>query len=43
MTQLPEVENLLLERDAGWLTIWFNRPENRNALSQGLTDDLCLC
>jgi isohexenylglutaconyl-CoA hydratase len=41
MTQLPEVENLLLERDAGWLTIWFNRPENRNALSQGLTDDLC--
>ncbi len=41
MTQLPEVDNLLLELDAGWLTIWFNRPENRNALSQGLTDDLC--
>jgi isohexenylglutaconyl-CoA hydratase len=40
ITNLPATENLLLEQDNGWLTIWFNRPENRNALSQALTDDL---
>ena len=33
---LPEVENLLLERDGHTLTIWFNRPEVRNALSQAV-------
>jgi isohexenylglutaconyl-CoA hydratase len=37
---LPEVENLLLERDGHTLTIWFNRPEVRNALSQAVADDL---
>lgn len=37
---LPKVENLLLEQDGATLTIWFNRPEVRNALSQAVTDDL---
>lgn len=37
---LPEVENILLERDGHTLTIWFNRPEVRNALSQAVADDL---
>lgn len=37
---LPEVENLMLEQDGDTLTIWFNRPEVRNALSQAVADDL---
>lgn len=37
---LPDVDNLLLERDGHTLTIWFNRPEVRNALSQAVADDL---
>lgn len=37
---LPEVNNLLLERDGDTLTIWFNRPEARNALSTEVADDL---
>lgn len=37
---LPEVSNILLEQDGDTLTIWFNRPEVRNALSAGVTDDL---
>ena len=37
---LPEVDNLLLERDGDTLTLWFNRPEVRNALSQAVADDL---
>ena len=37
---LPDVENLLLERSGDTLTIWFNRPEVRNALSQAVADDL---
>jgi isohexenylglutaconyl-CoA hydratase len=40
MTNLPKTENLLLELDAGWLTIWFNRPDNRNALSSELSSEL---
>ena len=40
MTNLPKTENILLEHDAGWLTIWFNRPDNRNALSKELTTEL---
>lgn len=40
MSRLPETTSLLLEQDNGWLTIWFNRPENRNALSQELTGEL---
>ena len=37
---LPAVENLLLEQEADTLTIWFNRPEVRNALSTAVADDL---
>ena len=40
MTVLPETMTLLLEHEGGWLTIWFNTPDNRNALSAELTDEL---
>lgn len=40
MTQLPAAESLLLEKDDGWLTVWLNRPEARNALSAGMVDEL---
>jgi len=36
MTKLPKTEKLDLELEAGWLTIWFNSLENRNALSDQL-------
>lgn len=39
-TTLPETKSLLLESDNGWLTIWFNTPENRNALSDDLAREL---
>ena len=39
---LPAVDNLLLERETDTLTIWFNRPEVRNALSTAVADDLAL-
>lgn len=37
---VQDTKNLRLELDHGWLTIWFNRPDNRNALSDGLVTDL---
>jgi isohexenylglutaconyl-CoA hydratase len=37
---LPTVENLLLEADGDTLTIWFNRPETRNALSSAMASEL---
>lgn len=37
---LPSVTALELEEKSGWLTIWFNQPDNRNALSVALTTDL---
>lgn len=37
---LPDVRHLLLEREDDTLTIWFNRPEARNALSAEVADDL---
>ncbi len=39
MADLPKTEKLLCERDGGWLTIWFNSPGNRNALSSQLTEE----
>jgi isohexenylglutaconyl-CoA hydratase len=33
-------ETLELERQDGWLTLWFNRPEIRNALSAQMVTDL---
>lgn len=40
MANLPSTEYVLTEFDNSWLTIWFNRPEARNALSGELTSDL---
>ena len=40
MTRLPEVTALELELKNGWLTIWFNQPDKRNALTAELVSDL---
>lgn len=40
MTTLPKTTKIINEISDGWLTIWFNSPENRNALSTELTADL---
>jgi len=40
MTNLPKTETLELELRNGWLTIWFNQPDNRNALSDALVAEL---
>lgn len=40
MTDLPKTETLELELNQGWLTIWFNQPDNRNALSDALVVEL---
>ena len=40
MKQFPNTENLILEYTDGWLDIWFNRIENRNALTDSLIADL---
>lgn len=37
---LPPVTALDLEFDQGWLTIWFNQPETRNAMTDDLVGDL---
>jgi len=37
---LPETTELMLETSGDTLTIWFNRPETRNALSQAMADEL---
>ena len=39
---LPNTKNLVLELRDSWLTIWFNRPEKRNALSDDLIDEVKL-
>lgn len=40
MTALPETKKLILDLREGWLTIRFNSPENRNALSEDLAGEL---
>ncbi len=40
MTKLPQTSALLLALKDGWLTITFNTPENRNALSDTLAGEL---
>ena len=40
MTNLPKTEKIVNELNEGWLTIWFNSPKNRNALSTQLTEEL---
>ena len=37
---LPSVQHLLLEEQEDTLTIWFNRPEARNALSSAMAEEL---
>jgi isohexenylglutaconyl-CoA hydratase len=37
---LPETTTIDQELDRGWLTLWFNTPENRNALSSELAAEL---
>jgi isohexenylglutaconyl-CoA hydratase len=37
---LPEVTQLILDRDGDVLTIWFNRPEVKNALSDEMAGEL---
>lgn len=37
---LPDVTALELEQENGWLTIWFNQPDSRNALTDALVTDL---
>lgn len=40
MSQLPETKDLLLERAGSVLTIWFNRPEAKNSLSEEMVNEL---
>jgi isohexenylglutaconyl-CoA hydratase len=40
MSTFPDTEHLILEQADGWLTVWLNRPEARNALSHELTAEL---
>jgi isohexenylglutaconyl-CoA hydratase len=40
MTQLPETSDLILEPQDSVLTIWFNRPDAKNALSTEMVDEL---
>ncbi len=40
MTLNNSYKNLMLERDGDWLTIWFNRPDTRNALSAEMIQEL---
>ena len=40
MSTYPTAQTLLLDATPGWLTIWLNRPEARNALSQDMSDEL---
>ena len=40
MADLGEYKNILCEQADGWLTIWFNRPDNRNALSTEMIKDI---
>ena len=40
MTNLPLTNSIILTLEQGWLTIAFNRPDNRNALSEELAGEL---
>jgi isohexenylglutaconyl-CoA hydratase len=40
MTSLPATNSIILSLEHGWLTIAFNRPDNRNALSEELAGEL---
>ncbi len=40
MAALPRTEHVLTDLAGGWLTIWLNRPEARNALSSEMAEEL---
>jgi len=40
MTGQPDTEVIELERTPGWLTVWLNRPQSRNALADEMVDQL---
>ena len=40
MTSLPQTRHLILEQQGSVLTIWFNRPEAKNSLSQEMVLEL---
>lgn len=40
MVTLPETKDLILHLEDGWLTIWLNRPDVRNALSNPMIAEL---
>jgi len=40
MPHLPSTEKLILDLSNGWLTVWLNTPDNRNALSEDLAAEL---
>ena len=40
MIKLPKTKKCILELEDNWLTIWFNRPEKRNALSDSLLKEI---
>jgi len=40
MSNLPKTKSIILEKDSECLRIWFNSPENRNALSGEVMEDL---
>jgi len=40
MSDLPDTKNLDLELAGGWLTVWLNRPQARNALSAEMIEEL---
>ena len=37
---LPDVHNLILDREGDLLTVWFNRPDVKNALSEEMASEL---
>ena len=43
MTQAPETTVVQLEQDGDWATIWLNRPDARNAMSDALIQELQAC
>lgn len=40
MSDTASGQNLVVERQEGWMRIWFNRPEVRNALSSEVIEEL---
>jgi isohexenylglutaconyl-CoA hydratase len=43
MTQAPETTVVQLEQDGDWATLWLNRPDARNAMSDALIQELQAC